>query len=94
MWPHKNKRQAQLFGEPVLRPFEVAAILNFDVFEKNLKSAIFGPKISVTPLDICFLGQGIHFWCYFFTLTRITRKRGPNIHFGGQNYQNLDFLGK
>ena len=39
----------------------LAAILDFDVFKKIVKHSIFGTKASVTPLDICFWGQRIHF---------------------------------
>ena len=67
----------------------MAAILNFDIFEKILEMAKFCSETSVTPLNICFWGQGIHFWGCFSDLTKITRNRGQKYHFLGQNGQNL-----
>ena len=63
----------------------LAAILDFNVFEKIVKHSIFGTKASVTPLDICFWGHRIHFWCYFSDLTKITRNGGRKYHFLDSN---------
>ena len=59
----------------------MAAILNFDIFEKILEMAKFCSETSVTPLNICFLGQGIHFWGCLSDLTKITRNRGQKYPF-------------
>ena len=64
----------------------LAAILDFDVFEKIVKHSIFGTKASVTPLDICFWGQRIHFWHQNWDLTNFTRNRGQKWRFKGQKW--------
>ena len=63
----------------------MAAILNFDIFQKILKMAIFRPKTSVTPLHICFWGQGIYLWGYFLDLIKITGIGDQNCLFWGKN---------
>ena len=75
---------------PINSRWQLAAILKFVVFEKILKHAIIIPKSSVTPLDICFWGHRIHFWCYFSDSTKITQNGGRKYPFLAQNGQNLE----
>ncbi len=49
-------------------------------------------KSSVTPLNIGFWGQGIHFCGYFCDLTPKKQNRGQNYPFWGQNWVKIDFF--
>jgi hypothetical protein len=48
--------------------------------------------LSVTTLQVCFWGQGIHFWSYFSGLTKFTRNGGQKYPFWGQNGQNWEYF--
>ena len=64
-------------------------------YQKNKKIHIslkFYKLLSVTTLQVCFLGQRIHFWRYFFHLTKFTRNGGSKYPLLGQNDQNLKYL--
>ena len=49
-------------------------------------SSKFYKLLSVTSVQVCFGGQGIHFWCYFLDLTKFTRNGGQKGRFLGQKW--------
>ena len=72
----------------------MAIILNFDIFQKILKIAMFWPKTSVTPLHIWFWVQWIHLWGYFSYLTKIMQKEMPKIALFWWNMVKTDLSGE
>ena len=61
-------------------------------YRKNQKSIYqlkYSHFSSVTTLQVCFRGQGIHFCSYFSGLTKFTRNGGQKYPFLGSKWSKL-----
>ena len=91
----KIRDERNSLGNPFGGHFRMAAILNFEIFEKVFKTYNIWTKNKCDSSRYMFFWvkepiSGVIFWFWL----KLHEIGGQNTHFLGQNRQNLDFLGK